>query len=94
MSDKKLTITVVLPIINAYVAKKGNGVGGNLYIVLSNKNILDEHIEFCLNQAEEKNDADGVNLARVLLKLSKTQRLKLCHQWSTKQPDYNQNQIH
>lgn len=78
MTTKRLTIPDVLPLVNAYVSKKGNQLGGNLAMVLSNDNILDSNIQFCLNQAEEKEDCEGVNLANLLLKLSKTQRLKIC----------------
>jgi hypothetical protein len=76
-----ITVTILVEHINRYVAIDGNGVGGNLYMVLSNKNISNDHISFCLNQAQEKNDMAGVKLANLLLLASKTQRLKACHKW-------------
>ena len=79
MTTIKPTVPDVLPLVNAYVAKKGNGVGGVLHLVLANKNIDNSHIKFCLAQAIEKEDVDGIHLAGILLKMSKTQRLKICN---------------
>jgi hypothetical protein len=77
----KLAIPDVLPLVNAYALKKGNSLGGVLHLFLSNKNIERSHIEFCLNQAKDKDDTDGAHLANLLLQMSKTQRLKICNQW-------------
>lgn len=87
MDMKKLSFTDVLPMVNNYVVKDTNQIGGNLSMVLSNKNITNENIQFCMNQAKEKDDLEGVQLAKMLLLLSKTQRLKVCHQWSSNQVD-------
>lgn len=51
--------------------------GGNLHIVLDDGNVKDSNVQFCLNQAEENGDVKGVELAKILLQMSKTQRLKL-----------------
>lgn len=74
---KKPTIPEVLPLIQAYYAKPGNGVGGNLHIVLEDLNVEDSHVRWCLEYAEKQGDTDGVELAKLLLAMSKTQRLKL-----------------
>lgn len=42
------TVAEVLPLVNAYYAKPGNSVGGNLHIVLDDCNVEDGHVEFCL----------------------------------------------
>ena len=73
----KPTVPEVLPMVQAYVSKPGNRVGGNLHIVLDEGNVCDGHIEYCLERCREKGDADGVALAETLLRMSKTQRLKL-----------------
>jgi len=73
----KPTITEVLPIVRAYYAKPGNEVGGSLHIVLDDGNVSDDDVRFCLQQARERDDADGVALAEKLLLMSRTQRRKL-----------------
>lgn len=74
---KKPTVPEVMPLIEAYYAKSGNGVGGSLHIVLEDGNVEDHHVRWCLECAEKHGDTDGVELAKLLLAMSKTQRLKL-----------------
>ena len=76
MSDKP-TVLEILPVVRAYYAKPNNGVGGSLHIVLEDGNIETSHIEFCMEYARENNDPDGVVLAKLLMKMSRTQRRKL-----------------
>lgn len=71
--------------INAYVAIEGNNVGGNLYSVLSNKNISDRDIAYALIKCCDKGDQAGATLAKQLLSASKTQRLKACSSWTSTQ---------
>jgi hypothetical protein len=73
----KPTIPEVLSLVKAYLEKDGNGVGGSLHIVLDDGNVEDSHVEFCIKWAREHNDEDGVKLGELLLRMSKTQRLKL-----------------
>ena len=75
--DAKPTINHVLPLVRAYYAKAGNGVGGSLHIVLEDGNVTDDNVRYCLNWAREHGDTDGVRLAELLLRMSKTQRLRL-----------------
>lgn len=70
----KPTVPEVLPQINAYLAQPGNSVGGNLHIVLADGNVKDSHVQFCLDEAVADGDEEGARLARLLLKMSKTQR--------------------
>ena len=79
---KKPTIPEVIPIVKAYYAKPGNGVGGALHIVLDDENVEDEHIEYCKQYAAEIGDTDGIALAELLLRMSKSQRHKLCRRYS------------
>jgi len=76
MNDKP-TIPDVLPLAERYYSLPGNSCGGNLHICLDDYNVGDSSVEFCLDQAEEVNDEQGIELAQLLLKMSKTQRLKL-----------------
>lgn len=73
----KPTVPEVLPIAQAYYAKPGNCVGGSLHVVLDDDNVEDSHVEFCRTVAVEAGDEDGIRLADLLLRMSKTQRLKL-----------------
>ena len=50
---------------------------GVLHIVLDDGNVENHFIESCIAQAEETGDEVGALLGRTLLKMSKTQRLKL-----------------
>lgn len=75
--SEKPTVPEVLPLVKAYYAKPDNGAGGNLHIVLDDGNVQDSSVRFCLSQAERAQDLDGIVLAQLLLKMSRTQRLKL-----------------
>lgn len=75
MPADRPTVPEVLPIARAYYAK--NPAGGSLHIVLDDGNVGDDSVEFCEKVATEEGDADGVELARLLRRMSKTQRHKL-----------------
>lgn len=60
-----------------YYDKPGNGAGGSLHIVFDDYNVDDDSVRFCITHAIEKNDQNGVKLARLLLQMSKSQRLKI-----------------
>ena len=51
-----------------------NPAWGSLHIVLDDANLEDSHVEFCVQWAEQRGDFEGAALARLLLRLSKTQR--------------------
>ena len=71
----KPTIPEVLPLARAYFAK--NPVWGSLHVVLDEGNVKDSHVQFCIEFAEERGDHDGLILAKLLLRMSRTQRLKI-----------------
>ena len=73
----KPTIPEVVPLCKAYYAKEGNSVGGSLHIVLEDGNVENHWVQSCREWAVEAGDDDGVALADILLKMSKTQRMKL-----------------
>lgn len=54
-----------------------NPIWGSLHIVLEDGNVNDNNVEFCHKWAVEHGDIEGVKLALILLKMSKTQRKKL-----------------
>lgn len=75
--ERKPTLLDVQPIVDAYRKLPGNLAGGSLHILLDNGNVNDDHIEFCIETATEKGDVPGIQLARVLKVMSKTQRARL-----------------
>lgn len=74
---EKPSVSDVLKLVHAYYAN-GNGAGGNLHIVLDDGNIRDGDVLFCLERAKECGDTDGIEIANLLLAMSKTQRKKVC----------------
>ena len=73
---KKLTIPEVLPLIKEYLTKPNNGAGGELHIVFDDMNIKDTYIKYCI---ENSTSEDTKKIGSLLLQMSKTQRLKICH---------------
>ena len=71
----KPTVPEVLPKVRAYY--ETNPVGGSLHLVLEDGNVRDKDVQFCLEYAISKGDIEGEELAKILLTMSKTQRLKL-----------------
>lgn len=57
--------------------RKSNEMWGSLHVVLEDANIKDGDVEFCRLWAIDHGDSEGAQLAEILLKMSKTQRLKL-----------------
>jgi hypothetical protein len=54
-----------------------NPAGGSLHIVLEDLNLDDDSVRFCLEFAAENRDVQGLELAEMLLRMSKTQRGKI-----------------
>ena len=50
---------------------------GSLHIVLDDQNVSDSNVWFCFHWADEHDDSEGVELALLLIRMSRTQRLKL-----------------
>lgn len=71
------TVPAVLPRVRAYRDQPGNSVGGRLHLVLDGGNTRDSHVQYCLEHAKAIGDTEGAALARILLRMSKTQRGKL-----------------
>jgi len=73
----EITISDVVYQFWEYYRKPGNGAWGNLHIVLADNNVKDVHVEFCIKDAQQRGDTEGADLGRILLKMSKGQRLRL-----------------
>ena len=74
MSETKPTIPEVIERFRAYQERPGNGAWGSLHIVLDDGNVTDSDVAFCIDVARDKGDEEGEALARILLRMSKTQR--------------------
>ena len=72
-----MTRAEVAAIVQNYLDRPENVVGGNLHIVLDDGNLEDHHIQFCISRAAEAGDKEGIALGDALLELSMTQRKKL-----------------
>ncbi len=59
----------------AYHAR--NPVWGSLHIALDDGKVADDHVKFCIQWAADQGDDEGVELGKLLLSMSRTQRLKL-----------------
>ena len=73
----KPTVPKVLPLMREFQSKKGNEVGGVFHIVLDDGNVENRHVEWCLELAKQNGDELAIRLGELLMKMSKTQRLKL-----------------
>lgn len=72
---KKPTIPEVQPLVVALYRR--DPVGCCLHIVLDDQNVSQGDVEFCLAEARQVGHVECERLARLLLQMSKTQRLKL-----------------
>lgn len=50
---------------------------GSLHIVLDDTNVRDSDVQYCIQYAEEQGDVEGAALARILLSMSESQRMRL-----------------
>jgi hypothetical protein len=81
---RKPTVPEVLPIAHSYYQLGQSGdvltaCGGSLHIVLDDENLETPHVEGCIETAIENHDRAGELLARVLLRMSLTQRGRIAH---------------
>lgn len=83
--EGKPTIPEVIDRFRAYARDRGRGAWGSLHVVLDDQNIADVFVLGCIRDAEACGDTEGAELARILLRMSKTQRSrigKLVSTWS------------
>lgn len=69
------TILEVMPLVLALYKARNSACC--LHIVLENNNIDNSHIEFCLDTAFKAQHLDCSLLAKILMQMTKTQRLKI-----------------
>lgn len=74
----KPTVPEVLPLVWDLYDRPGGGVGCCLHMVLDDGNVADGHVAECLEYAKENGHAECIALAELMLKMSRTQRAKLC----------------
>lgn len=77
MNNARITIPEVLQHFKKY--HLNNFSWGSLHIVLEDQNILDHHVDYCIDYAKTNDDLAGYVLALILRRMSKTQRLKLSY---------------
>jgi hypothetical protein len=79
MTAPSATITVpeVLDRFKAY--HLDHPVWHSLHIVLEDFNVDNHHVEWCIEYAIKEGDKEGEELAKILLQMSKSQRLKIAH---------------
>ena len=79
------TVPGVLPfVIRLYrgddpCSRNSGVVGGHLHIVLDDQNVNDGHVAFCLEEARKDQCRTCTHLAETLLRMSRTQRLRLAN---------------
>ena len=74
-SVPKPTIPEVIERFRTYYTE--NPAWGHLHIVLDDGNVSDDNVIFCLDEARTCGDHEAVELAEILLRMSKTQRRRL-----------------
>lgn len=74
-AGRKPTIPEVLDRFRAY--HPANLAWGHLHVVLDDGNVRDDSVFFCFSLAWAAQDREGIELALLLLRMSRTQRLKL-----------------
>lgn len=77
MTAPSATITVPEVIERFAAYHLENPVWGSLHIVLEDFNIDDSHVQFCVDYAIKSGDKEGEELGKILLQMSKSQRLKI-----------------
>ena len=85
----KPTVPEVRPLVVALY--KRNQVGCCLHIVLDDGNVHDDHVQFCIDLAKTKGHEDCLALAKLLLRMSRTQRNKLAYGVPHTLPSGNSN---
>lgn len=68
-------LPLVAPLVVAFY--QNEPAGGGLHVVLDDGNIEDDSVRYCVNQAAKEGDAPAELLGRVLLLMSRTQRIEL-----------------
>ena len=73
----KPTVPEVMPLVRRLYER--NPVGCCLHIVLDDGNVEDHSVEFCIDQAHDRGHEECLELAKILFRMSRTQRRKLAY---------------
>lgn len=68
------SLSEVTDMMDRYRDQPGNGTGGHLHVVLDDGNTSGRHVLWCLREAEEAGDHDGIKLAEALLDMDEQER--------------------
>ena len=85
-TDRAWKIAHVIALARFYQDELDNPTGGNLHIVLSDGNVGDSHVRFCLEEARSARDHVGVALAELLLDLTEEERERIYETLNTSRP--------
>lgn len=72
-SSGRITVPQVAPLVASYRANDGHA----LHVVIDDGNVDDRTVDRCVRRATESGDVVGAMLARVLLRMTRTQRRRL-----------------
>lgn len=78
------TVPEVLPMVREIYAMPGGGAGHCLHVVLDDNNVGDDSVRYALEEAVRAQCSRCVQVATLLLQMTKTQRLKLA--WGATTP--------
>jgi hypothetical protein len=73
------TVPEIRPYVAAIYARPGGGAGCCLHVVLDDHNVSDVFVRGCLESAQSRGHLGCALLAVLLLRMTRTQRLKLGH---------------
>lgn len=74
---RKPTVPEVLPYVRALYAREGGGAGCCLHILLDDGNVRQGDADFCYGVAVGREHQDCAELAKLLQRMSPTQRMRL-----------------
>jgi hypothetical protein len=69
------TVPQVLPLVNAVYER--HCAGCCLHILTDDCNVEDDHADYCLTQARERDHADCIAAAELLVRMTETQRREI-----------------
>jgi hypothetical protein len=73
----KPTVPELIPLVRQYAKRPENNVGGDYHLLFEDLNWETAHVQHCLDSATAKGDELGMRIGKLLLQMSRTQRLKL-----------------
>jgi hypothetical protein len=59
--------------------RETGSVGGHMHIVLDDENVEDEHVKFCIGEAEEDDCKTCIEIGLALLRLTEDERFEMAY---------------